>query len=83
MTVTDSNHVWRRTYNLGCKINAGVFAKDQCCKIIGVKEHSLCILFFFTLVKTTEDAYEVPKATLKKVFKQISPSKESVLRSQS
>jgi len=83
MTVADSNHVWRRTYYLGCKINAGVFAKAQCCKIIGVKEHNLCIHFFFTLVKTTKDTYEVPKATFKKVFKQISPFKESMIRSQS
>jgi len=74
--------VWRRTYYLGCKINAEVFAKARGCKIIGMKERNLCILFFFTLVRTTIDAYEVPKATFKKVFKQSSPFKESMLRSQ-
>jgi len=51
MTVADSNHVWKRTYYLGCKINAGVFAKAQGCKIISVKEHNLCILFFFYTCK--------------------------------
>jgi hypothetical protein len=66
MTVADSNQVWRLSYYLGCKINAGEFANAQTCKIIGVKEHSLCILFCFTLVKTTKNAYDVLKATLKK-----------------
>jgi hypothetical protein len=83
MTAADSNHVWRRAYYLACKINAGVFAKAQGCKIIGVKEHNLCIFFFFTLAKTTKDAYKVPKATFKKVIKQSFPFKESMLRSQS
>jgi hypothetical protein len=86
MTVADSSHMWKLSYCLSCKRNAaGVFAKAQRRKIIGVKEHSLCIQFCFTRVKTAKDAYKMSKATFRKKiwFKQSSPFKESMPRSQS